>query len=180
LPWFFNKASASEAQSFAAINWKAATQLPGFINDSGKIAPFIFNGISTIVPTNWGEDGISFQIKPVLLDHIPANFSIGAGEQLAKSAGIPTLEWVSGQFRKTGPYSFKIYLDRSWPNTANYIGVRQLGNDTIRSIFQPAGLTLTKNNAGKQQQILFEKISDLPIGTKKVKPGSTFRFRFAS
>ncbi|MBC7587325.1 MAG: hypothetical protein H7178_03115 [Chitinophagaceae bacterium] len=168
LPWFFDKASALEAQSFAAINWKAATQIPAFLNDSGKAAPFIFNGISKLIPSDLGDDGMTFTVKPVLLDKIPDNFKIGAGEKLAKSSSTPVLEWVSGQFKPIGNNRFRISLDRSWPNTANYIGVRQQGNDTIRSIFQPCGLTLPKNNSGKPQKIIFEKIPDVKVATKSI------------
>lgn len=168
LPWFFDKASALEAQSFAAINWKAATQIPAFLDDSGKIAPFIFNGISKIVLSKMEDDGITFSIKPILLDRIPDNFKVGAGEQLSKANETPILEWVCGQFKPLGNNRFRISLDRSWPNTANYIGVRQLGNDSIRSIFQPCGLTLTRNNTGKQQQVIFKSIPDITAGTKSV------------
>lgn len=168
LPWFFDKASALEAQSFAAINWKAATQIPAFLNDSGKVAPFIFNGISKLIPSDLGDDGMTFTVKPILLDKIPDNFKIGAGDKLAKSSSTPVLEWVCGQFKPIGNNRFRISLDRSWPNTANYIGVRQQGNDTIRSVFQPCGLTLPKNNSGKPQKINFEKIPDVKVGTKSI------------
>ena len=168
LPWFFDKQSALEAQSFAAINWKAATQIPAFLNDSGKVALFIFNGISKLIPTDLGEDGLTFSVKPVLLEKIPANFAVGAGDKLAKAPGTPVLEWVCGQFKPIGNNKFRISLDRSWPNTANYIGVRQHGNDSIRSIFQPCGLTLPKNNSGKPQKISFDKIPDIVVGTKSI------------
>ncbi len=167
-PWFFDKESALEAQSFAAINWKAATQIPAFLNDSGFVAPFVFNGISKIIPSDWGEDGMTFTVKPILLDKIPDNFKMGAGEKLAKAAHTPVIEWVCGQYKPIGNNKFRVYLDRSWPNTANYIGVRQQGNDSIRSIFQPAGLTLTKNNSGKPQKITFDKIADVQVGTKSI------------
>ena len=168
LPWFFDKASALEAQSFARINWKAATQIPAFLNDSGKIAPFIFNGISKLTPSDFGSDGLTFSVKPVMLEKIPANFTVGAGEKLANAPGTPVLEWVCGQFKPMGNNKFRISLDRMYPNMTSYLGVRQQGNDSIRSIFQPCGLTLLKNNSGKPQKITFEKISDVEVGTKSI------------
>ena len=168
LPWFFSKASALEAQSFAAINWKAATQIPAFLNDSNKIAPFIFNGISKLIPTDFGSDGLTFTVKPIMLEKIPANFTVGAGDKLPKTLGTPVLEWVCGQFKPIGNNKFRISLDRMYPNTTSYLGVRQEGNDSIRSIFQPCGLTLPKNNSGKPQKISFEKIADVPVGTKSI------------
>ncbi len=167
-PWFLDKKSAEEAQSYARINWKASTQIPAFVNDSAKIAPFIFNGISKLTPSDLGDDGITFTVKPTLLDRIPANFSVGAGEKLAKTNEAPVLEWVCGQFKPIGNNNFRISLDRMYPNTTSYLGVRQQGNDSIRSIFQPCGLTLPKNNSGKPQKISFEKIQDVVVGTKSI------------
>ena len=167
-PWFFDKASALEAQTFARINWKAATQIPAFLNDSGKIAPFIFNGISKLIPSDFGSDGLTFTVKPVMLEKIPANFTVGAGEKLVKATGTPVLEWVCGQFKPLGNNKFRISLDRMYPNTTSYLGVRQQGNDSVRSIFQPCGLTLPKNNSGKSQKITVEKIPDVMEGTKSI------------
>jgi len=166
-PWFFDKASAADAQAYARINWKAATQLPGFINDSGKIAAFNFNGISKLVPTDFGKDGITFTVKTVLLDEMPSNF-VGAGEKLAKTKHVPVVEWACGQIKPLGNNQFQISLDRSYPNTANYVGARVDGSDTVRAIFQPCGISLTKNNVGKAQKITFSPISDVKLGTKSV------------
>lgn len=166
LPWFLDKTLAMEAQSFARINWKAATQIPAFLNDSGKIAPFILNGISKLTPTDSGSDGLTFSVKPVMLEKIPANFAVGAGENLAQSHAKPVLEWVCGQYKPVGNNQFRITLDRSWPATANYLGVRVAGNDSVRAVFQPCNLTLPKNTTGKVQKIAFEKIHDVQAGTK--------------
>jgi hypothetical protein len=78
------------------------------------------------------------------------------------------LEWVCGQFKPIGNNKFRISLDRMYPNTTSYLGVRQQGNDSIRSIFQPCGLTLSKNNSGKPQKITFEKIPDVEAETKSI------------
>ena len=137
------------------------------MTDSGKIAPFIFNGISKLTPSELGDDGLTFTVKGIMLDKMPDNF-VGAGEPLPKAPWLPTVEWVSGQFKPLGNSKFRISLDRSWPNTANYIGVRQKGTDTIRAIFQPCGLTLPKNTTGATQKITFNKIPDVVAGTKSI------------
>lgn len=168
LPWFFDKESAVQAQSFARINWKAATQLPAFVDGNGNLAPFIFNGISKLIPTDMGSDGITFSFKPVVLDEIPSNFAIGAGEKLAKTNNLPTLEWVCGQFKPIGNNQFRVSLDRMYPNMTSYLGVFQKGDDTIRTVFQPGGLTIPKNNTGTVQNITFEKINDVTVDTKSV------------
>ncbi|MEI6751872.1 MAG: hypothetical protein WCK78_01770 [Paludibacter sp.] len=167
-PWFLDKASVLEAQSFAAINWKASTQIPAFLTDSGKVAPFILGGISKLTPSDMGDDGITFSVKPVLLEKIPANFAIGAGEKLAKTGETPSLEWLCGQYKPVGNNKFRIALDRTWLYNSNYLGVRIGGNDSVRTIFQPCALTLSRNNTGKPQKITFEKIQDAVIGTKSI------------
>jgi hypothetical protein len=166
-PWYLDKISALEAQSIANIKWKAATQLPGFLTDSGKIAPFIFNGISKLTPTYLGDDGLTFTVKSIMLDRMPENF-VGAGEKLSIANGQPTVEWACGQFKPLGNNKFRICLDRTWPNTANYIGARQCGTDTIRPIFEPCGLTLPKNNIGLVQKITFNKIPDVTAGISSI------------
>ncbi len=168
LPWFFDKESAVEAQSFARINWKASTQLPAFVDGSGNVAPFTFNGISKLTPTDMGSDGITFSFKPVMLDQIPSNFVVGAGEKLEKTNNEPTLEWLCGQFKPIGKNQFQVSLDRMYPSMTSYLGVRQYGNDTVRTVFQPGGLTIPKNNTGKNQKIFFDKIEDVAVGTKSI------------
>lgn len=167
-PWFFDKKNAREAQKFANINWEAATQLPAFKIDSTTIAPFKFNGISLIEPLLVTDDGIRFGIQPVLLNHIPANFSTGAGEKLAKVKKQPELEWVCGQYKPVGKNYFQISLDRMYPNTTSYIGVRSDGNKDVRAVFQPGGLRLPKNTDGKNQIISFEMIKEIRVGVKSV------------
>ena len=115
-----------------------------------------------------GPDGITFSFKPVVLDEIPSNFVIGAGEKLEKTKNEPTLEWLCGQFKPIGNNKFRVSLDRMYPNMTSYLGVRQNGDDTIRTVFQPGGLTIPKNNAGIIQNISFEKIRDVTVGTKSV------------
>ena len=168
LPWFFDKKSAEEAQNFARINWKADTQIPAFMDGNGNVAPFSFNGISKLIPSEMGTDGITFTFKPVMLDKIPSNFSIGAGDPLLKTNYNPTIEWLCGQFKPIGENQFRISLDRMYPNMTSYLGVRQKGNENIRTIFQPGGLTLPKNNTGTPQTISFNKIEDVNVGVKSV------------
>lgn len=168
LPWFFDRKSAEEAQNFARINWKATTQIPAFMDSNENISPFTFNGISKLVPAEMGKDGITFSFKPVMLDKIPSNFLIGAGDPLVKTNYNPTIEWLCGQFKPIGENQFRISLDRMYPNMTSYLGVRQKGDENIRTVFQPGGLTFPKNNTGITQNISFEKIEDVHVGAKSV------------
>ena len=169
VPWYFDKATATEAQAIAAINWKAQTQLPGFLDSHSNILPFDFNGITNFSSLQMDEDGITFSIKGAMLDHIPASFT-GAGEKLNKASGEPVAEWLCGPVEPLGKNKFRISLDRTYEKGATYIGLRQKGNDSIRGIFEPAGINLRaiKNNEGKAQKITFNKIDDVKAGTKSI------------
>lgn len=166
-PWYVTTALAQEAQNIARINWKAATQLPAFQLADGTVAPFIFNGISKVIPTETEDDGITFTVKGIMLSQMPDSF-ITAKQPLPAVKDAPVTEWVCGQFKPLGNNRFQVMLDRSWPNTANYIGVRQKGNDSLRPIFQPGGLTLPRNTQGKSQKITFTPIADVKVSKKSI------------
>ena len=189
VPWFFDKESADAAQALARINWSAESQVPGVADTNGKIFPFTFNGITWVtfnskpvpytnaVSTNEmitppmlesESDGITFQLKGVLLDKIPANFvSAGAGEKLAISPGEPTIEWMSGCVEPLGGNRFRIAPDRNWPSSI-YLAVRQKGTDTVRESVQPLQMSRDFNSEGTPQTITFEKIPDVKSGTTTV------------
>lgn len=166
-PWFFDRESAGEARSFAAINWNAETQLPGFADASGKILPFNFNGISNLQP-EYEADGITFTLRGVMLDQLPEQFT-NAGVKIAKAPGEPTLEWLCGPVKPLGGDKFQICLDRSFGSSACYIAARQKGTDEIRNSVQPCGVKIQKNNSGLAQKISFDPIPDVKAGTKSIK-----------
>jgi len=170
-PWYFDKASARQAQSIARINWKAESQLPAFADSSGAIAAFDFNGISSITP-QMEEDGISFRMQAVMLDKIPGNFS-NAGEPLATATGNPLIEWLCGPLAPLGDGRFRVALDRTYPHHPIYLAARQVGTDKIREAVQPLAIKLKRNEEGKQQTIRFEKISDVKVGSAPVKLNAT-------
>jgi len=186
VPWYFDRASAEEAQAIARINWDAETQLPGFADAEGNVFPFVMSG-ATWLPINnpngssWKPkeantlpspllvpeaDGITFTLKGVLLDKIPSNF-VGAGEPLAKAPGTPTVEWLCGSVEPAGGDKFRVALDRTWP-AATYLAVRHSGTDKIRAVVQPAQLSREGHTEGIPQKITFEKIPDVQVGTASV------------
>ena len=191
LPWFFDKESAEAAQALGSIDWKSKSQMPAFSDTNGTVMPFIFNGISSIAinaqpkaytnaatgaVTNapvvvTDTDGITFHLKGVLLDKIPESFvGAGAGEVLEKTRGDPVLEWTSGCLEPLGKGTFRIAVDRNWPNQATYLVSRQPGTANVRGVVQPAGINLREmNSEGKAQKITFDAIPDVKDGTTSVK-----------
>jgi hypothetical protein len=170
LPWYFDKATAMEAQSIGAINWSAQTQLPAFLDSKGNVMPYNFNGITNYSALDMEADGITFSVRGTMLDKLPSTF-VGAGEKLPKAASEPVVEWLCGPIAPLGNGKFRVALDRTWPNAATYVALRQQGNDTIRDIVQPSGINLkgTVNKEGKTQTIIFDKIDDVKAGKKSVR-----------
>ncbi len=167
LPWYFDKTCADEARAFAAINWQAETQLPAFAAADGKVLPFDFNGISSVIPV-MEEDGVTFTLHGVMLDQLPNNF-VGAGEKLVKAPGAPAKEWLCGPVVPISSDRFRISLDRSWPSCACYLAARQHGTDQIREAVQPCGVKLQKNTTGTPQKITFDPIPDVPAAVKSIR-----------
>ena len=166
VPWFIDRKSALEAQSIAAINWKAETQLPGFIDASGNTVPFNFNGISNLTPI-MEADGVTFGLRSVSLNHIPENF-VNAGEPLAKAPGEPEIEWLSGPVTATGNGKFRIALDRSYPQQGICLLARVRGTPTIRDSVQPIAIRLQPNDKGKPQEITFMPLKNVKVGSPPV------------
>ncbi len=164
-PWYLDKALACDAQRMAAINWKAASQLPTFLDAAGKPVPMLHQGITKPVPLITGEDGVTFDIRGGLLPQIPAGF-IGAAEPLAMAPSTPEVEWIAGSITPDGG-RFRISLDRTWPQGPVCVALRHRGTADIREVVQPGYLQLDPNREGAPQKIHFERIADqsAEIGT---------------
>ncbi len=171
LPWFFDRVSAAEAQTFAAINWQADTQLPVYLDAAGKVLPHDFNGIVNLKALAFEPDGLTFTVRGTLADTIPEGF-LSAGEKLAQAPGAPVPEWLCGPIEPLGGDRFRIALDRVWlGGGATYLGLRHPGNSAIRGSIQPAGIDLRgalRNKDGKPQKITFAQLSDLRVGAAPV------------
>jgi len=175
LPWYPTEALAKEAQAFAAINWKAKTQVPVFLDAQGKPMPHDFNGITNFQTLAYEADGLTFTVRPALSPTIPADFQ-NAGEPLAQAPGEPVAEWLSGPIEPLGNHRFRVALDRTWlGGAATYIGLRHPGTDQIRGVFQPAGIALRAQRAlpGKPQKITFPPLVPLRVGAAPVKLQAT-------
>lgn len=166
LPWYFDRKGALDAQSFAAIDWKAESPLIGFTDGSGNVLPFDFNGINNLKPT-MDADGVTFHLRPILLDKLPDNF-LHAGDPVAKPAVTPTLEWMCGATTPVSGDALRVSMDRSYRQQANYYVARIPASPGVRAMVQPVGIKLEPNNAGARQHIDFVKASDVKAGTKSI------------
>jgi hypothetical protein len=180
-PWYLNEALARDAQRMAAINWKAASQLPTFLDAAGKPVAMLYQGITKPVPMITGEDGITFDIRGGLLWQIPAGF-VGAGEPLAMAPGTPEVERICGSVAPAEKGRFRIALDRTWPQGPVCVALRHRGTADIRDVVQPGYLQLVPNSAGAAQSIHFEPIADQLMSTSTVplvaKADSGMKVRF--
>ena len=162
-PWFLNEQLANEAFNFAAINWKAETQMPAFKHSNGTPVPMTYRGITRPIPIQTGADGVAFELKGCLLPAIPTNF-VAAGTPLARVPGSPSVEWVCGAVAPLGQDKFRIALDRTWPGSPIYVAVRHKGNAAIRSVVEPGSIDLIPNSSGAPQTIAFAPIPDQLAG----------------
>ncbi len=175
LPWYFDQAAASEAQSYASINWKAETQLPVYLDEQGRVLPHDFNGIVSLKTLPFEADGVTFNVRGALADTIPDGF-VSAGEKLAKAPGLPTFEWLCGPIEPLGGGRFRIALDRVWlGGGATYVALRHPGNATIRAVIQPAGVDIRGMRAapGAPQKITFPAMPDMRAGTPSIPLAAT-------
>ena len=180
-PWYLNEALARDAQRMAAINWKAASQLPTFLDAAEKPVPMLYQGITKPVPMVTGEDGITFDIRGGLLSQIPAGF-VGAGEPLAMAPGTPEVERICGSVAPAEKGRFRIALDRTWPQGPVCVALRHRGTAEIRDVVQPGYLQLVPNSEGASQSIHFEPIADQLMDASSVpliaKADSGMKVRF--
>jgi hypothetical protein len=73
-PWYFDRATAQEAQQIAAINWKAESQLPIILDAQGKAMPNDYNGISSLAVGTLG--GAQGQYRRCCDANLPYQFPI--------------------------------------------------------------------------------------------------------
>ena len=164
-PWFFDEASAKEAQEIAHIDWTAKTQLPMVVSSSTcAVKPWSNNGVTQIDVTTSSD----FSLDSVFLDSLPDGF-VGAGGPLAKSSVKPVIEWLCGPMVPLGDGKFRIALDRTWKIAGiPCLIVRADAVDGIRYSNQPITVNLLENKEGNKQVISFEKVDDVRAGTISV------------
>jgi hypothetical protein len=169
-PWFFDQATAQEAQQIASINWKAESQLPVILDEQGKAVPNDFRGIIKLKSVPFEADGLTFSLRCDLADTIPDGF-VHAGAKLAKAPGIPTVEWLMGPLEPLGGNRFRIALDRSWlGGRSACLAIRHRGTEFIRDVVHPVYVDMNalRNTAGTRQKIAFPPLGDVPVGTAAV------------
>jgi hypothetical protein len=167
-PWFFDRELAEAAVALMDHGrWDRANQIVAFANLDGTPATFSKSGIVDPVPYELADDGVTVaRIETTFLDRLPANFT-QAGMLLTHAAGGPrTIERISGVFAvENGTY--RIELNRGYPDTPNFIAVRHPGDAQHRPSVQP-GRFVPPTHTGREQQITFARIADQIVGTKSV------------
>jgi hypothetical protein len=160
LPWFFTRELAEAACAAAAINWRAATQLPAFLDSASQPVPKLFRGITNPVPIETDADGITFTLRGTLLSALPSNF-VGAGERLARAPDDPAAEWICGSVAPLGGGRFRIALDRTWPGSPVCVALRHPGTSDVHATVHPGYLSLKPHALGTAQTITFAALADL-------------------
>ena len=157
--------------------------MPGFADENGKIFPLQFqrhlldaidkkpdpstNGLPT--PTLETEaDGMTFTLKGVLLDKLPANFAMPAGSSRKRPASRAS-NGLCGCVEPLGNGKFHMALDRSWPFADLYRrAAKGHGHDPRR---RPAVRQISRDiiRTAAPQKITFDPIPDVKAGTKSIR-----------
>lgn len=169
LPWYFDRDFAQAACDLANINWNAETQVPVFLDDSGKVVPFNRRGITDLTPA-MEADGVTFTVKATFLDKLPADFVKG-GSPLRHVAGPPAVEWLRGPAIPLGNNRFQLALDRSGAGNNEqtpFLRVIHPGDANYHLSVHPASVHIPANKAGKPQTITFDPIQDQPANSREI------------
>ena len=170
LPWYFDKDLAQAAYDLANVNWNAQTQVPVFVDESGKVIPFNKRGITDFTPV-LEPDGITFTAKATFLDQLPNDFVKG-GSPLTHVAGEPTVEWLRGPIIPLGNNRFQLALDRSASTTGNeqrsFLRVIHPGDASYHLSVAPLSVHILINKTGKPQTISFAEIPNQSVATKEI------------
>ncbi|MEI8293215.1 MAG: hypothetical protein WCG66_04385 [bacterium] len=169
LPWFFDQEFAQAAYDMANINWNAQTQVPTFLDDTGKIIPFNSRGITDLKPA-LEADGITFTVKAAYLDKVPEEFKFHAGDPLSHGATTPLVEWLKGPAIPLGNNRFQVALDRSSGGGDAQPILRTLSpaDADYHLSIRPGQVVIPANRSGKPQSITFERIPDQPATAKEI------------
>jgi len=170
LPWYFDKDLAQAAYDMADVNWNAQTQVPVFVDESGKVIPFNKRGITDFTPV-LEPDGITFTAKATFLDQLPKDFVKG-GSPLTHVAGEPTVEWLRGPIIPLGNNRFQLALDRSTALSGNeqrsFLRAIHLGDASYHLSVAPLSVHILINKTGKRQTISFDEIPNQSAATKEI------------
>jgi len=169
-PWFFTESEARRANEIASIDWNAEPQMPAVADEHGDVYPHCFRGLQQFSPIFW-EDGIAFKLNPILLDKAPASFTVEPGTILRKTPGKPFVYWMQGCAAPLGDDTWQIHLSRSakFPlGTADaWLAVYKSGEGNVRGVEQPFHIIFNPNKEGAAQQISFDPIPDIKIGSTR-------------
>ena len=169
LPWYFDRDFAQAAFDMANVNWNAQTQMPVFVDDTGKIVPFNSRGI-TDLKSAVEADGITFTVKATYLDKVSADFKFHAGEPLTHGTGTPAVEWLKGPAIPLGNNRFQVALDRSSGGGDARPLLRTLSpaDANYHLSIRPGQFVIPANKAGKPQTITFDPIPNQPATAKEI------------
>ena len=167
-PWFFTESEARRAYEIASINWDAESQMPAIVNENGEVYPHCFRGLQRFSPI-FGDDGITFKLSPILMDALPSTFVVESGRALSKTPGKPFVYWMNGCVAPLGDDTWQLSLSRSAnlgiSDAGAWLAVYKSGDGKVRGVEQPFELFFNPNKQGTAQQITFDPISDIKVGS---------------
>jgi hypothetical protein len=179
--WYFDEETIRKTEAYGAKYRGLKPQLIGFVQN-GKMVSQKNTHLQIDLKFLPEKDGITFHLETAFYDTVPggsprpkdwANLPVGSPIGHA-TAGTPIqIEKVSGPFKKAGPNTFKIQLEKGSEATAkNYVltfVAKHPGEAAYKPAVQQAQMVIpAKIEEGEEQKILFPAISNQKVGSKHI------------
>ncbi|WP_145928968.1 hypothetical protein OH491_06485 [Termitidicoccus mucosus] len=167
-PFFIDRETAKGAVEFMSHSgrWQRENQIVAFARLDGS--PVEITSHLVPVECEYAGDGITIKrIETTFLDELPGNFE-QAGMKFGHAAGGQrTIERVSGVFDAGPDGTYRIRLNRGWPEVPEFVLVRHPGDDRFRPSVQPARFVVPMHK-GRPQRIDFPSLKDCRAGTGEI------------
>lgn len=152
--WVFDRAIARAIEHMQGDRKERKKQMLSFEQD-GRALPVAASGFASL-KVEPQRDGITFQLHPCFLSHIPSQL-VGHGQPLGHAEEAIRLSVTTGPVQQTGPRTFQFVLSRE-AGQYGWLEEEAAQTRVYRKAVQPARVQLAEVMHGDLQQIHFAPI----------------------
>ncbi|WP_205510022.1 hypothetical protein [Longitalea arenae] len=169
--WYFDEEMVKATQEYQARHRNKKAQLLGFMQN-GQVVPQRNTHQQVDLQFQPQADGITFIVKPVFLDKVPAAHprtaewtGLAAGSAIGHAQkGEILINRIAGPCRKINDTTFQLYLEKGLPDQASgyqcWFAVEHAGDALYKPAVQQAKMDIPgRNAAGRPQTISFPPIT---------------------
>lgn len=143
-PWYFDREMAEATVNLMMRSgpWNRGTQLIGFKNADGSVAPFGKSGPVSPTPYQIVPGTNEIKFWPVLLSEFPAGFKEAGRKIECCSNPVVTIEYVCGPYLyRDAAGKYRVKLNRN--GFGGYLAARNAGDDKLRPAVQGSRFVLS-------------------------------------